>query len=149
MDVTLRKAADGDLEPLVELMRRYYAHDGHAFDADRARSAMKALLEAPGLGRVWVLEDGGTAIGYLALTLGYSLEIGGRDAFIDELFLQEEYRGRGHGTRILEAVIAEAEELGVQAVHLEVTRGNEAAALYARLGFEARPHRLMTRRLLR
>ena len=44
---------------------------------------------------------------------------------------------------------AEAEELGVQAVHLEVTRGNEAAALYARLGFEARPHRLMTRRLLR
>ncbi len=41
----------------------------------------------------------GTAAGYAALTFGFSLEVGGRDAFIDELFLIEAARGKGRYTR--------------------------------------------------
>ena len=41
------------------------------------------------------------AVGYLVLTLGYSLEYGGRDAFIDEVYIRSSYRGRGIGTAAL------------------------------------------------
>jgi len=36
------------------------------------------------MGRVWLIQYQGQVIGYVILTLGYSLEYGGRDAFIDE-----------------------------------------------------------------
>jgi GNAT superfamily N-acetyltransferase len=43
------------------------------------------------------------AVGYIVLTFGYSLEYLGRDAFIDEFYLRESYRGRRWGRRTLES----------------------------------------------
>ena len=60
------------------------------------------------------------AIGYLVLTIGYSLERGGRDAFIDELYVRAERRGRGLGALAVATAEAAARRLGVRAVHLEV-----------------------------
>ena len=148
MSVEIRRATVADLDELAGLMSAYYAFDGHRFQYDAARRAMEGLLADGALGRVWIVCDGDRGAGYLALTLGYSLELGGRDAFIDELFLAEAYRGRGLGKRVLEEALAEARKLGVRAVHLEVVQGNDAAtALYRRFGFRERPHRLMTKRL--
>lgn len=145
VNLILDEASLDDLEALLALMRDYYAFDGHHYDPETARAAMAGLLADPSLGRVWIWRDADRVVGYLALTLGYSLELGGRDAFIDELFLDESYRGRGLGSRLLRLAIARAAELGVKAVHLEVAQGNEpAAALYRRLGFQPRPHGLLT-----
>jgi GNAT superfamily N-acetyltransferase len=41
------------------------------------------------------------AVGYIVVTLGYSMEYGGRDAFVDDLFLAAAHRGRGLGTAAL------------------------------------------------
>ncbi len=89
---------------------------------------MAGLLDTPEYGAVWVLRDAGAIVGYLALCVGYSLELGGRDAFIDEVFVQPAYRGKGHGTRLIEAALETARASGVQAVHLTVERGNRKAA---------------------
>jgi hypothetical protein len=40
-------------------------------------------------------------MGYVGLTLGYSLEFEGRDAFIDELYFQEPFHGQGIGAKAL------------------------------------------------
>ncbi len=66
--------------------------------SDLAR-AVTVLLQDPSLGRMWLIEVAGSSIGYLALTLGYSLEFHGRDSFLDELFIQSPYRGHGFGRR--------------------------------------------------
>ena len=80
-------------------MRDYYAFDGHGFDEQKARVALLTLLRDPNLGRVWLILDGAVAAGYIVLCFGYSLEWLGRDAFVDEFFLREPYRGRGLGTQ--------------------------------------------------
>ncbi len=54
-----------------------------------ARGALEVLVGDETLGRVWVICAAGAAIGYVVLTLGYSLEYGGRDACIDELYVRE------------------------------------------------------------
>ena len=80
------------------------------------------------------------------MTLGYSLEFHGRDAFIDELYVVPEYRGRGIGSNVMRIVEDACRELGVRAVHLEVERDNPAArALYLRFGFKEHDRLLMTR----
>ncbi len=82
------------------------------------------------------METDDAVIGYLALTVGYSFEYHGRDAFIDELYLLPSHRGQGIGTCAVQFAIDACRNLGVHALHLEVERENTAAQrLYRRAGF--------------
>ena len=126
-------------------MRRYYAEDGYSFDETGARRALRELIEKETLGRVWVAEDAGDVIGYLAVTLGFSLEYRGRDAFIDELYIAADHRGRGLGREALEIAQRYCRDQGARALHLEVERHRTAAReLYRRIGFEDHDRGLMT-----
>jgi ribosomal protein S18 acetylase RimI-like enzyme len=80
------------------------------------------------------------------LTLGYSLEYHGRDAIIDELYIIEEYRGQGIGTRAIELAAKESRSLGIKALHLEVERKNtNAQHFYRKIGFEDHDRYLLTK----
>lgn len=147
MSVEIEIATPFAAEILLELMERFYAEEGYPYDRRKARAALEPFLATPALGRAWLLRDGDVAVGYFVLTLGWSLEYGGRDAFVDELFVSPSHRGRGLGRRALEAIDDACAELGVQALHLEVEKDNlPATELYRRWGFEDHDRRLMSKR---
>jgi ribosomal protein S18 acetylase RimI-like enzyme len=142
--LTLATQTHADI--ILEMMRDYYAFDGHHFDPLRAREALLGILREPAFGRVWLISIDEEVAGYVVLTFGYSLEFLGRDAFIDELFLHERFRGRGIGTAIMEQVENEAHTFDIRSLHLEVVRANQnALRLYRKLGFHDREHYLMTK----
>lgn len=129
-------------------MAQLYAQDKIPFSPRRAENALAALIADPSLGRAILLRVGTACAGYLILTFGYSLEYGGRDAFIDELFIDSEYRDQGLGTAALLYASDLCRQLGIHALHLEVDHTNPRAhALYRRQGFEDNERHLMTRRL--
>src|SRR5262245_7497281 len=97
MATTFRIAARSDVEALLTFMRQYYEFDRLPFDEQLTRVALEEILADESLGRVWLIHYRGEEIGYLVLTLGYSLEYGGRDAFIDEVYIRATYRGKGVG----------------------------------------------------
>ncbi len=88
-------------------------------------------------------------MGYIALCFGYSIEFAGHDAFVDKLFVEEAFRGRGFGRADFQLATEEAARMGIKAPHLEVARNNDrAGALYRSLGFESREqYHLMSRKL--
>jgi GNAT superfamily N-acetyltransferase len=129
VDPTFRIATEADADLLLAMMREYYAFDGHAYD-----------------GRAWLICDGDMAVGYIVLTFGYSLEYLGRDAFIDEFYLRESYRGRGWGRRTLEFVEEAGRAADVRTIHLEVVRANtRAKEVYRRAGYSDHDHYLMSK----
>lgn len=135
----IRTATLADLPVLMELMRGYYRDDGLEFDPDQSVAVMTRLLCETHWGRVLLGENDGVAIGYLAVCLGFSLELRGHDAFIDEVFVLPEHRRRGYGRMLLESAGKLARELGVVALHLEVDRANTGAQqLYDSLGYRRR-----------
>lgn len=135
-DPQFRLAVESDAEVLLDFMREYYEFDGHGYDREKARTALTALLRDAAFGRAWLILDGEAPVGYIVLCFGYSLEWLGRDAFVDEFYLREEYRGRGWGRKTMEFVEEKARQEGIRALHLEVVDGNEAAGeLYRRMGF--------------
>jgi GNAT superfamily N-acetyltransferase len=139
-DPHFRLATESDATNLLEFMQAYYAFDGHGFDEAKARVALITLLRDQSLGRAWLISDGDTPVGYIVLCFGYSLEWLGRDAFVDEFYLREDYRGRGWGRKTVEFVVGEARKAGIRTLHLEVVEGNASALqLYTKLGF--REHR--------
>ena len=146
LKVHFRLAHTTDIDLLTEFMQQFYAIDQYHFDEHTAREVLKTLIEEPSLGRLWLISTE-EAIGYLALTFGYSLEFHGRDAIIDELFLTEPYRNQGIGTQTLQFVYQQCHSMGIHALHLEVEHTNEAGlALYHKMGFEVHKHRyFMTR----
>jgi len=150
MNPRFRVAEESDASLLLQFMRQYYAFDGHAFDEPRARIALLNFLRDPALGRAWLIYDQQAPVGYIVLVLGYSLELLGRDAFIDEFFLAESHRSRGWGRKTMEFVEEYARSQGVRAIHLEVVRSNHRALeVYRKLGFQGREHHLMTKRIER
>ncbi|MEO1611254.1 MAG: GNAT family N-acetyltransferase [Pseudomonadota bacterium] len=146
-DFELKRAGPGDLDALAPLVAAFHAEEGVSLAPAARRDALALVLSNPEIGGVWVMEREGAAIGYLILAFGFAVEFGGRDAFLDEIYIDPAFRGRGWGTFFLKRAAEEARALGLEAVHLEVHDDNEPAArLYASLGFARRPYRLMSMR---
>jgi diamine N-acetyltransferase len=151
MSAAFQSASLADVPSILAHQRAYYAADGYAFDEAVARAAIEGLLGDPERGRLWVLAEGDTPdqiLGYLAVTFGWSLEWGGRDAFVDELYLAPSHRGGGIGRTAIALAEDACRAAGVRALHLEVERANtRGRALYARTGFADTDRLLLTRRL--
>jgi len=127
------------MDQVLNYVRAYHEYEGMHLPDEVRGSAVRALLGESPLGRIWLIGAGEGPVGYVAACFGYSIEFGGRDAFVDELYIVPEHRGRGHGRSALRLVKPEAARLGVRALHLEVARTNDRAQrLYRSLGFAAR-----------
>lgn len=141
----IRQATPDDLEPLIPLIRSFYVIDRHEFDESVVRQALIPLLGDDTFGQVWVTDDGELG-GYVVITWGYSLESGGRECLVDEIYVER--RSSGTGARLLEAALNGAREAGARAVFLETEAHNERVrAFYARCGFEAEDSVWMSRQI--
>jgi GNAT superfamily N-acetyltransferase len=130
----LRKAGPGDFDELVTLCEEFCLVDGHPFDRDRITAALEPLLADDAHGEVWVVPGDDGLAGYAVITWGYSIEAGGHDVRLDEIYLREQ--GFGTGTVLLEQLIARARERGASSIFLETEMSNTAARrFYSRHGF--------------
>jgi GNAT superfamily N-acetyltransferase len=127
------------LDQLLPFVRDYHAFEEIERTDDERRASLAPLLGDNPFGRIWLVQESAEPVGYLALCFGYSIEFGGRDAFVDEFFLTEHARDRGLGRRALADARNAAAGLGIVALHLEVARSNSSARrFYESLGFAAR-----------
>lgn len=149
MSAALHLAKPDDLPRLQSLVARFHAHEGiEQSDEDRA-AALRPLLEGSPHGAAYLIGPRQGPVGYIVVSFGYSVEMGGIDGFIDEFYIRENVRGRGMGGEVLRSLMPALADSGVKALHLEVDRENlDAKRLYGRLGFEPREkYHLMTRRM--
>lgn len=139
MNVELQCCGSQDFEAVMPFVRAYHEFEGFTIDEPGRESAVRALLQREELGRLFLVRFDERPIGHVALCFGFSIEFGGRDAFIDELYIEPEFRGRGIGGRVMRLVEQEAAALHVRALHLEVAHDNEKARrLYRAAGFAER-----------
>ncbi len=148
MAAEFRPATLSDVEAILALQHAYYDEEGYPFVETEARVALTRLVADSSLGRAWVAEQDQRAIAYAVLTLGYSLEYRGRDAFVDEIYVAPVHRGRGLGRQALQVMESACRSEGVRALHLEVELENQSAGeLYRSVGFRDHARRLMTKLL--
>ena len=144
------RAVPDDFDRLVELIREFYETDGHDFVASRVRQGLMPVLTDDAFGQVWLATGSSPAelVGYAVVTWGWSLESGGKDALLDEVFVR--VRGAGLGEELLRHAMAAAYEAGAKRMYLETEAHNERArTFYARLGFAPDDSVWMSRDLAR
>jgi len=144
----MKRASLNDVQQLVTMMDEFYAEGGYPLNHRRATEAFTTLLADDRRGYVWFIEADGQDVGYLVLTLCYSMEYGGPNAFVDDLFVRLPFRRAGHGTAALTEVKNFCTKLGVRALHVETGRDNAPAqAVYRRVGFIQTDRQLLALRL--
>src|SRR4051794_38171768 len=96
--ITMKRAFSNDIQQLVTMMGEFYAEGGYPLNLDRAAEAFAPLLADDRLGCVWFIQTDGQEVGYVVLTLCYSMEYGGLNAFVDDLYVRLPFRRTGLGT---------------------------------------------------
>jgi ribosomal protein S18 acetylase RimI-like enzyme len=143
-----RFAVEDDIDVLLDMMDDFNQGEGIDVRREALEPSLRKLLGDEGLGRVTLAEVGGAVVGYAVVTWGYDLEFAGRDAYLTELYLRPEQRGRGLGKRLLAEVEAVARGSGARALHLGVrTENSSALGLYRGAGYAPWTRILMTKML--
>jgi diamine N-acetyltransferase len=134
------------IDLLLVFMEQFYVIDGYPFNKEQTRTSLIEFISQPNQGMIWIVKTNNIPIGYIVLAIVYSFEFGGRNAFVDEFYLEENFRGKGIGKKVMEYVTEEAKNLNIKALHLEVEQHNEKALnLYRAFQFKDHHRILMTR----
>jgi ribosomal protein S18 acetylase RimI-like enzyme len=136
---TLTLAAVDDLDRLLPMVAAYHAFEGIEQTDDVRRAALTPLLNGSPHGAVWLIGLRRAPVGYIAISFGWSIELGGMDGFLDEFFIREGVRGRGMGGEVLSLLIPQLAQAGMVGLSLELAPENtRARQLYERRGFKLR-----------
>ncbi|MBQ6976745.1 MAG: GNAT family N-acetyltransferase [Selenomonadaceae bacterium] len=136
----IRKMIDADKNIVIDMMRRFYnssaviTKGSEKIFAANVDACLKnsAYLE----GYVFVVDE--KIIGYGILAKSFSTEFGGECIWIEDIFIEKNFRGKGFGTRFLNFV---KEKYPDKNLGLEVESDNvEAVAAYKKFGFKELPY---------
>lgn len=131
--VRTRLASPSDAPALNTALRQLSTElrDVHsASDSDLEAALTSGTVQA-------ILADDKDTIGVALFSPVFSTTNGGYGAFVSDLWVRQEYRNRGIGTMLLDAVLDRSRELwGARVTSLVVYDDNhDARAFYASLGF--------------
>ena len=123
-------------DQVLEMVEQFYHSEAvcHSVPRERLEQTFADAVSPDPVLEGFVLTEGDDIMGFAYITEYYACEMGGRCLMFEELFLKEEARGKGYGTRFFEEIMKAKPQ--VRRFRLEVTRSNEKAVrLYERLGF--------------
>ena len=136
--MTIRKLTAGDFEEILAMMKVFYASDAlliHPTEEVLRRTLTEALGNGPYL-TGYGFEADGVLAGYGMVTRSYSTEMGGICVWIEDLYIQPQFRGKGFGSSFLRFVEEQYRHEAVR-LRLEAEPENERAmGVYGKAGFE-------------
>ena len=142
----LTLAKPDDLDRLLTMVAARRLEAGQPGDAAATRAALAPLLEGSPHGAVYLIGPPRAPIGYLVLSFGWSLTVGGLTGRIDDMHMRRAVRGRGIGAEVLSSLPRALAGAGLRVLEVEIARDDtRARALCARQRFEAREDRVTLR----
>ena len=145
MNVEIRKATVKDADGIVEVLKKadrsvYSAPTPYVTTKERIAMHIK-MCNADKSHTIYVAENEiGQIVGYVSVHWLPYLFLNGPEGYLSELFIREEYRDEGIGTRLLETVKTEARKRGCSRLLLLNSRTRESyeRSFYKKQGWTER-----------
>lgn len=145
MNCIIRLMTREDAQHVIDMMRVFYASPAVLSNGSEEifrNDVENCVNDSPYL-EGYIIEDGHKILGYGMVAKSFSTEFGKPCMWIEDLYLKEEARGLGLGSKFLHFV---AEKYPDAILRLEVEEENERAIkTYRKCGFEVLPYMEMKR----
>ena len=141
----IRKINADDKEKYLELTDHFYHSEAVLHPVPRAHqlATWEELLRSDDYVDCYFLEEDGVVKGFLLLAYTFSQEAGGKVAWVEEIYMEPQFRSQGLGHQFF-AFLEREIEPKVKRVRLEVEPDNaRAKRLYASLGYRPLPYEQM------
>lgn len=141
-ETTVREAGAEDVEGVATAVESLLAElGGRRPERPDLESEVRALLADPQGGSVLVAEADGRIVGMLSASWQRAIHVPGVYATIQDLWVDGEWRSRGVGAELVEAIASQARSRGVGRLEVGLPRETFAAiasteSFYQRNGFE-------------
>lgn len=138
MKTTFRKFVKEDRDIFYSMVKKFYAPPAVLhFPSDEVMlSCFDEAVKDSGFVLGYLFESDAVPSGYAIVSLKFETEVGGIAAWIEELFVEEEFRSKGIGKDFFEFLKNELSGK-IKRLRLEVGEDNLGAIrLYENLGFE-------------
>ncbi len=146
MNISFRRFEERDREAFFSMVKKFYAPPAvlHFPSDEVMMSAFDESLKDNGFVYGFVFESDGKAAGYSVVSMKFETEVGGLAAWIEELFVEENFRSKGIAKDFFEFLKTEFAGK-IRRIRLEVGEDNlDAIRLYKKIGFEFLDYRQMT-----
>ena len=147
--VTIRPARVADVSAMAGLLAELFAVETE-FRIDRAKQerALRMIIERPSAA-AWVADAAGQVVGMVSAQTVVSTAEGGESAWVEDVIVQNDWRKRGIGRQLIDAVEAWCRGRGITRMQLLADSTNEEAMeFYARRRQWLRTRMVAFRRLL-
>ena len=140
MNITIRKMMEADREAVMDMMRVFYHSPAvwtNGSEEIYANDITACVSENPyAQGFIFAKEE--DISGYGMIAKSFSTEFGKPCIWIEDLYLKEEYRGKGIGSSFFQYL---EQEYPQTIMRLEVEEENKRAiAVYHKNGYETLPY---------
>ena len=142
----IRIAGPENIPDLIKMIRLFYEEDHRDFQEGQIKRILEEIILEKSFGTIYMVSNDEQTAGYFILTFSWSLEYGGRNVYIDELYIKKKFRGLGLGKKSIEFVEQLAKDKKIKAIHLEVNKYNIAKKLYESKGYLSHNSDLMSKR---
>jgi len=131
MNIEIRKVDESDFEQIVELFKEFAEFEKTPEKMYNSVERMKAEKE---FFNCFVAVCNGGIIGYVSWFICYYTWTG-KAMYMDDLYVQPAFRGKGIGKQLLNKVLTLAKETGCHKMHWQVSSWNKSTiGFYKSLG---------------
>ena len=147
--ITIERANLAHKEVLNDLMQRQFDEHEICIRCEILDSAIQEVLARSELGFILIAKEFEQIVGFAAISFAWTLEYGGKSAWLDELYVLPKHRKKGTGGLLVDKVVEEAQREECRAIDLEVEeKHRRAERLYENKGFKRLMRSRWTRPLI-
>jgi GNAT superfamily N-acetyltransferase len=136
--ITIRKIQEKDREIYLKMAEKFYSTDAVAkkVAGSHFELAFDEVLKSDTYASAYIFEYDAKVAGYVLMAKTYSQEAGGLVLWVEEIFVEESYRGKGIAKAFFRFLLdTKGDE--IKRLRLEVEAENtDAVRLYKSFGFE-------------
>ncbi len=152
--ITFQPLEKSQFDSIIEMMQDFYAIDNYPIDIEVSKKLFEEFVLDEKLGKAFLIYQSDEVgiyeiVGYVILTFFFSFEYKGRTAFLDELYIKENFRGKGIGKQTIDFIKKQASNQNIKLIYLEVENHNQnAQKLYLANDFVVHNRKLLKHKLL-
>lgn len=132
METTIRKATEKDFFVILSLIRELAAFEKAS---EKVTNSAEQMRNEKDFFQCYVAEDGSKKIVAMAVFFFAYYTWVGKSLYLDDLYVEEVYRGKKIGTRLLEKIFEIAKKENCKRISCQVSTWNDSAIeMYKKFG---------------